>query len=94
MSNVWRSRAAAKANITKKIKELTEWKMTCDNLIDARAKVKEFSDVVASFYTAHSNYHDAIDDEYDVIDSEEYARRLDDKSGNQIIPQRIRGEIS
>ncbi len=67
-----RSRAAAKANITKKIKELTEWKMTCDNLIDARAKVKEFSDVVASFYTAHSNYHDAVDDEYDVIDSEEY----------------------
>ncbi len=65
-----RSRAAAKANITKEIKGLTEWKMTCDNLIDAQAKVKELSDMGESLYTAHSNYHD--DDEYDVIYSEEY----------------------
>jgi hypothetical protein len=39
-----RSRSAAKANITKKIKELTEWKMVCENITEAQVKAKEFTD--------------------------------------------------
>jgi hypothetical protein len=35
-----RSRSAAKANITKKIKELTEWKMVCENITEAQVKAK------------------------------------------------------
>ena len=67
-----RSRSAAKVNIRKKIKELTEWKMSCQSLNDARIKTKEFADVVNNFYTAHSVYHAMIVDEYDIIDSDEY----------------------
>jgi hypothetical protein len=39
-----RSRSDAKANVTKKIKELTEWKMVCENITEAQVKAKEFTD--------------------------------------------------
>ena len=67
-----RSRSAAKANVTKKIKEITEWKINCQSLDDARSKIKEFSDVANKFYGAHEAYHATIDNEYDIMDSDEY----------------------
>ena len=67
-----RSCSAAKGNVTKKIKELNEWKMSCESLGDARLKFKEFEDTVKNFYQAYTKYHDAINDEYDITDSQEY----------------------
>ena len=67
-----RSRSAAKANITKKIKELTEWQMTCGSVYEADEKLKTFVDVASKFYLAHSKYHSFIKDENDLADSEEY----------------------
>ena len=43
------------------------------SVVDAHMKLKEFVDVAEDFYAAHSRYHSAIcNDEYDVVDSEEY----------------------
>ena len=70
-----RSRSAAKANITKKIKELTEWQMTCGSVYEADEKLKTFVDVVSKFYLAHSKYHSLIKDENDLADSEEYLEK-------------------
>ena len=67
-----RRRSAAKANITKKIKELTEWKMKCENTSEAQMKVNEFAAVAENLYVACSKYQSAISDEYEVIESEEY----------------------
>lgn len=67
-----RSRSAAKGNITKKIKELTEWQMTQRDIVEAQEKMAEFDDVGTKFYVAHSKYHSVIQDEDDMVDSEEY----------------------
>ncbi|CAB4001611.1 Hypothetical predicted protein [Paramuricea clavata] len=67
-----RNRSAAKGNITKKIKELSELKLTFLDVSEARNKRHEFNDVVNNFYVAHERYHDAIKDEYDLEDSHEY----------------------
>jgi hypothetical protein len=67
-----RSRSAAKGNITKKIKQLTELKANLQDASEARNKRHEFNDVVSKFYVAHERYHDTITDEYDLEDSHEY----------------------
>ena len=67
-----RSRSAAKGNITKKIKELTEWQMTQRTVLEAREKMAEFDGVATKFYEAHSKYHSIFKDENDIVDSEEY----------------------
>ena len=46
--------------------------MSCESLGDARLKFKEFEDTVKNFYQAYTKYHDAINDEYDITDSQEY----------------------
>ena len=70
-----RSRSAAKANITKKIKELTEWQITCGSVYEADEKLRTFVDVASKFYLAHSKYHSLIKDENDLADSEEYLKK-------------------
>ena len=67
-----RKRSAAKANITKKIKELTEWINSSRTAQEVQTKIKEFEDVSNGFLVAHSAYHSRITDEYDKIDSDEY----------------------
>lgn len=65
-----RKRSAAKASITKKIKELTEWINSSRTMSEVQSKVKEFEDVSKGFFAAHSAYHSMISDEYDKTDSE------------------------
>ena len=65
-----RCRSAAKANITKKIKELTEWRTNCQSVEEAISKVKEFDNVADHFHIAHAKYHAEINDEYDILDSD------------------------
>ena len=67
-----RKRSASKANITKKIKEITEWINSSCTASEVRNKIKEFEDLSEGFFLAHSAYHSMITDEYDKIDSEEY----------------------
>jgi hypothetical protein len=55
-----RNRSAAKGNITKKIKELTELKLNLQDVSEARNKRHKFNDVVNKFYVAHERYHDTI----------------------------------
>ena len=70
-----RKRSAAKANITKKIKELTEGINSSRTAQEVQNKIKEFEDVSNGFFFAHSAYHSKITDEYDKIDSDEYFTR-------------------
>ena len=56
----------------KKINEITKWKINCQSLDDARSKIKEFNDVANKFYSAHEAYHASIDNEYNIMDSDEY----------------------
>ena len=70
-----RSRSAAKGNITKKIKELTEWQMTRGSIEEAEERLAAFAEVATKFYVAHSKYHSIIKDENDIIDSEEYLEK-------------------
>jgi hypothetical protein len=67
-----RKRSASKANITKKIKQITEWINSSRTAPEVRNKIKEFEDLSEGFFLAHSAYHSMITDEYDKIDSEEY----------------------
>ena len=77
-----RRRAAAKGNITKKIKELTETKASITDISEARAKAQEFYNAMDNFYKIHADYHGMIDDDFELQDSEEYAltetRRIND----------------
>jgi hypothetical protein len=50
-----RIRSAAKGNVTKKIKQLTEWKMRCESFGDANLKCEEFKNTVEDFYCAHES---------------------------------------
>ena len=67
-----RKRSAAKANITKKVKELTEWVNSSRTATEVQIKIEEFAEVSNGFFVAHSSYHTMISDEYDKTDSEEY----------------------
>ncbi len=67
-----RNRAAAKGNVTKKIKELTETRMSTTDISEARAKAEEFYNAMDNFYKVHADYHALIEDEYELQDSEEY----------------------
>jgi DNA-binding ferritin-like protein len=70
-----RSHSTAKGNITKKIKEITEWQMTRGSLDEAHEKLAAFADVATKFYSAHLKYHSIIEDENDLVDSEEYLEK-------------------
>ena len=67
-----RSRSAAKAIITKKIKDLTECFSCRENIADVRAKAQEFEEIAANFREAHDNYHATLDDDFEIQDSHEY----------------------
>ena len=67
-----KSRSAAKANITKKIKEVTECFSNCENVADVRLKAQEFHDTANNFRDAHNTYHASLDDEFEIQDSQEY----------------------
>ena len=70
-----RKRSAAKANITKKIKELTQWINSSRTATEVQTKIEEFEDMSRGFFVAHSAYHSTISDDYDITDSEEYLQR-------------------
>ncbi len=67
-----RIRSVAKGILTKKIKQLTEWKMRCESFGDANLKCEEFKNTVEDFYCAHESYHSTISDDYEIMDSQEY----------------------
>ena len=67
-----KSRSAAKASITKKIKEVTECFSNCENVADVRLKAQEFHDTANNFRDAHNAYHASLDDEFEIQDSQEY----------------------
>ena len=67
-----RARSSAKANVTKKIKNLTEWNFGYHTISEAELKSCEFEEVVKKFNVAHAQYHGALNDEIDVVDSDEY----------------------
>jgi hypothetical protein len=67
-----RVRSAAKGNVTKKIKQLTEWKLRCESYEDTNVKYEEFKSTVRNFYHAHESHHAAINDENEMTDSQEY----------------------
>ena len=67
-----RSRSAAKASITKKIKEITECFSNCENLADVRLNAQEFYETASNFRDVHKAYHASLDDEFETQDSHEY----------------------
>ena len=67
-----KSRSAAKASITKKIKEVTECFSNCENVGDVRLKAQEFHNTANNFRDAHNAYHASLDDEFEIQDSQEY----------------------
>ena len=67
-----RRRAAAKGNITKRIKEFTEMKTSITDVSEAQTKAQEFYNAMDNFYKIHADYHGMIDDDYELQDSEEY----------------------
>jgi len=67
-----KSRSAAKASITKKIKEVTECFSNCENVADVRLKAQEFHDTANNFRDAHNAYHASLDDEFEIQDSQEH----------------------
>ena len=67
-----RNRSAAKASITKKIKEITECFSNCKNVTDVRLKAQEFYETAGNFRDAHKAYHASLDDEFEIQDSHEY----------------------
>ena len=46
--------------------------MRCESYGDANLKYEEFKTTVENFYHAHESYHAAINDEYEMMDSQEY----------------------
>lgn len=67
-----RNRSAAKGRVTRKIKELTELKLSLQDVNEARIKAQEFDDVIAIFYAAHDAYHATINNEHELEESDEY----------------------
>ena len=72
VSYLRRKRSAAKGILTKKIKELTQWRMQCQSLSEAKLKITEFEDCVSKFQYAHAKYHVMMKEDYEIADSLEY----------------------
>ena len=67
-----RNRSAAKANVTKKIKEVTECMSNSRDVADVESKAKEFLEAATHFRGVHSAYHASLDDEFEIQDSNDY----------------------
>ena len=67
-----KTRSAAKARITRKIKELTECFTNLENVADVCKGAQEFEEVATNFQDAHSAYHATLDDDFEIQDSQEY----------------------
>ena len=67
-----KTRSAAKARITRKIKELTERFSNRENIADVRKGALEFEEIVTNFRDAHSACHATLDDDFEIQDSQEY----------------------
>ena len=76
-----RNRSAAKANVTKKVKEVTECMSNSRDVADVESKPKEFLETATHFRGVHSAYHASLDDEFEIQDSNDYfdseARRIE-----------------
>ena len=46
--------------------------MSCKSFGVANLKYKEFKTTIEHFYQAHDSYHAAINDDYEIMDSQEY----------------------
>ena len=67
-----RNRSAAKANVMKKIKEVTECMSNSRDVTDVELKAKEFLETATHFRGVHSVYHTPLDDEFRIQDSNDY----------------------
>ena len=67
-----KARSAAKARITRKIKELTERFSNRENLADVREWAQELEEIAMNFRDAHNAYHATLDDDFEIQDSQEY----------------------
>ena len=61
-----KTRSAAKARITRKIKELTERSTSRENVADVREGAQEFEEIAANFRDAHNAYHATLDDDFEI----------------------------
>ena len=67
-----RNRSAVKANVMKKIKEVTECMSNSRDVTDVELKAKEFLETATHFRGVHSVYHTPLDDEFRIQDSNDY----------------------
>ena len=67
-----KTRSAAKARITRKIKELTERFTNHENIADVREGVQEFEKIATNFRDTHNAYHATLDGDFEIQDSQEY----------------------
>ena len=67
-----KTKSAAKARITRKIKELTERFTNRENVADVREGAQEFEEIATNFRDAHNAYHTTLDDDFEIQDSQEY----------------------
>ena len=67
-----KTRSAAKACITRKIKELTELFTNRENVADVRKGAQEFKEIATNFWDTHNAYHATLDDDFEIQDSQEY----------------------
>ncbi|XP_068716993.1 uncharacterized protein [Montipora capricornis] len=67
-----KTRSAANARITRKIKELTESFTNRENVADVRKWAQEFEEIAKNFRDAHNAYHATLEDDFEIQDSQEY----------------------
>ena len=64
--------SAAKAHITRKIKELTECFTSRENVANVRKEAQEFEEIAMNFRNAHDAYHATLDNDFEIQDLQEY----------------------
>ena len=67
-----KTRSAAKARITRKIKELTECFINRENVADVRKWAQEFEEIATNFRDAHNAYHATLEDDFEIQELQEY----------------------
>ena len=67
-----KTRRAAKARITRKIKELTESFTNLENVAVVRKWAQEFEEIATNFRDAHNAYHATLEDDFEIQDSQKY----------------------
>ena len=67
-----KTRSAAKARITRKIKELTQCFTNCENVAHVYKGAEEFEEIATNFRETHNAYHATLNKDLEIQDSQEY----------------------